>query len=135
MNAKQTLHQANLSKWTARFHDQKSSGLTVKDWCSQNDVSIHAFYYWKGVAKETYVKSLIPDIVPIQVVPAASLPDSQSENSNSNLELYNLRESSEPVHAQLPSPITVSIGDIRIEIGPSSSDDLVSRIIKAVRNA
>ena len=86
MNAKQALRQANLSKWTAIFHDQKASGMTVKAWCSQNDVSIHAFYYWKSIAKETYVKSLIPDIVPIQVATADSIPDTQPENSN--LELY-----------------------------------------------
>ena len=134
MNAKQALHQANLAKWTARFHEQKSSGLTVREWCSQNDVSIHAFYYWKGIAKETYVKSLIPDIVPIQPDTAPALPESRSENSNSDLELYNLRESSDPTPLD-PKPISLSVGDIRIEIGSSSSDELVTRIIKAVRHA
>lgn len=133
MNAKQTLHQANLAKWTALFHDQKSSGLTVKEWCSQNDVSFHAFYYWKGIAKEAYVKSLIPDIVPIPAAPAAPLPITQTGNSNSALKLYNSRESNDPT--QSPSPITVSSGDVRIEIGPSSPDELISRIIKAVRYA
>ena len=37
MNVNQTMHQANLSKWTALFHEQRQSGLTIKDWCSQNN--------------------------------------------------------------------------------------------------
>ena len=55
MNATQTLHQATLAKWTAVFQEQKDSGLTIKEWCSQNDVSIHSFYYWKHIAKEEYL--------------------------------------------------------------------------------
>lgn len=125
MNSKQTLHQANLNLWAGRFHDQKSSGLTVKEWCSQNEVSIHAFYYWKGIAKETYVKSIIPDIVPVQAAPITPVSD-----SNLDLELYNSHESSNP-----SAPVSVSINDIRIEIGLSASDEMILRIIKAVRHA
>lgn len=35
MNVKQKLHQANLAKWTALFHEQASSGLTIKNWCAR----------------------------------------------------------------------------------------------------
>ena len=39
MNSNQTLHQVKLAKWTSLFHEQRESGLAVKDWCSQNAVS------------------------------------------------------------------------------------------------
>jgi len=33
MNVNQTLHQANLSKWSALINEQQSSGLNIKQWC------------------------------------------------------------------------------------------------------
>ena len=67
MNAKQAFRQANLTKWTTIFQEQKSSGLTVKEWCAQNDISHHAFYYWKRLAKEAYAQTVMPEIVPISI--------------------------------------------------------------------
>ena len=63
MNAKQLLHQEKLNKWTAMFHEQHESGLSVKDWCTQNNVSPYAFFYWKRVAKENYMQSPSPSSV------------------------------------------------------------------------
>ena len=65
MNAKQKLHQSNLSLWVSRFKEQKESGLSIKSWCLENNISIYAFNYWKHLAKEEYVDSILPDIVPI----------------------------------------------------------------------
>lgn len=43
MNTKQKLHQLHLNEWTSRFTDQKSSDLTVSQWCEQNNYSIHTY--------------------------------------------------------------------------------------------
>lgn len=137
MNATQTLHQATLAKWTAVFQEQKDSGLTIKEWCSQNDVSLHSFYYWKHIAKEEYLKSVMPEIVPLSIPsdpvpsPVAVIPAPAPE-----LELYNLANSnnSSPSVSD-PVPISISMGDIRIEIGSSAPESLISAIIGALRNA
>ncbi len=73
MNTNQTLRQATLAKWSTIFQEQKSSRLTIKEWCSQMDISIHSFYYWKRIAKEEYLKSVMPEIVPISI-PSDPLP-------------------------------------------------------------
>lgn len=123
MNAKQKLHQANLAKWTALFHEQASSGLTVKNWCAQNNISIHKYNYWKRMVKEMYVDSVLPDIVPIAPVSLPSLPpdlpDYQQTASHDSLN---------------PDRLSIIIGGIRIEIGSSASDEMISGIIKAVRH-
>ena len=127
MKSNQKIHQANLTKWTSLFQEQADSGLTVKEWCSQNSLSIHAFYYWKRIAKEAYVSSIMPDIVPLPVDNLQTvIPD-----SNDKHELYKLRESS----PEKSTPVTISIGDIHIEIGVAASDEMISGIIKAVRHA
>ena len=131
MKAKEKVRKANLTQWSTKFQDQASSGLTVKEWCSQNNVSVYAFYYWKRIAKEAYVDSIIPDIVPVtSSLPAFSetsidtpqqLPDSR--------DLYNFSKSTSH------DTITISVGDTRIEIGSSASDEMILAIVKAVRYA
>ena len=126
MKSNQKIHQANLSKWTSLFQEQADSGLTVKEWCSQNFLSIHAFYYWKRIAKEAYVSSIMPEIVPLPIESLQPIPASDDEH-----ELYKLRESS----PEKSTSVTISIGDIHIEIGVAASDEMISGIIKAVRHA
>ena len=153
MNTNQTFHQANLAKWTAIFQEQKASGLTVKDWCAQNNVSHHAYYYWKRLAKEAYMESVLPEIVPIAMgnplsLPAtddSSLPDTPqlpvgSHNSDSLRDLYNSCNSPDThdtkVSVSTPSEnVTLSVNGIQINIDTSASDDLIFRVLKAVRYA
>ncbi len=129
MNAKQKIHQAGLTKWATLIRDQKESGLSVEKWCSREGVSSHSYYYWKHLLKEEALKSVnLPEIVPL--LPQVTVPvPSVTSPSDLSHELYN---SSDP-HPK--SSVTVSLGDIRIEIGASASDDLISGIIKAVRHA
>ena len=129
MKTKDKIRKARLSQWSTRFQDQAASGMSVKDWCSKNNISIHAYYYWKHIAKEAYVDSIIPDIVPITPplpVVNGNVPVSGSHDSHN---LYNLRELTDS------KTISVSIGDTRIEIGASASDEMILAIIKAVRYA
>ena len=62
MKVNQKLHQAKLAKWVTLLQDQASSGLPVKEWCAQNDVTIHAYYYWKRLAKEAYIHSIMQSV-------------------------------------------------------------------------
>ncbi|MBE5846001.1 MAG: hypothetical protein E7302_17920 [Butyrivibrio sp.] len=140
MNAKQKLHQAKMTKWAALINQQLESGLSIKEWCIQNNQSFHAYNYWKHLIKESMVDSVIPDIVPIisakeitpsspstKVVPTTSLDLRESHISP---DLGNSRNI-----AVNPSPVVISLGDIHIEIGSHASDDVISGIIKAVRHA
>ncbi len=122
MNSNQTLHQAKLAKWTSLFHEQRESGLTVKDWCSQNNVSLYAFFYWKHIAKEAYVQSITPK--------ASSLSSACNDASH---ELYNLRDLRKP--ASLPAnAVTLALPGIRIEFDGSASDEQILQVLKAVRH-
>lgn len=68
MNAKQKLHQIYLQEWTARFADQRVSGLTVRQWYKQNNLSFHTYNYWKPLLKEEVVDQALPDIVPLSLL-------------------------------------------------------------------
>lgn len=134
MNAKQKIHQAKLTEWAALFQEKESSGLTVKAWCNQNNISIHTYNYWKHLLKEQYVDSLLPDIVPI-----SHTPSSQSLlSSKAQCNLLSTRSSCESNDSRElldSSPIRISINNITIEIAASVSDERITRILKAVRYA
>lgn len=133
MNVNQTMHLANLSKWTALFHEQRQSGLTIKDWCSQNNVSVYAFFYWKRIAKETYVQSILPGSVPQpQSDQLSCLPDTTPATEKH--ELYNLSNLRDHPSPTVPAPITISLDNIRITFDADVADERIFQILKAVRH-
>lgn len=72
MNTTKKLPQAKHDQWTVLCKEQSESGLTVRQWCEQNGYTIHTYNYWKHRLKESYVDSVLPDIVPI--IPQAPAP-------------------------------------------------------------
>ena len=127
MNTKQKLHQIKLQEWLERFQNQASSGLTVKDWCLQNDISLHTYNYWKHKLKEEYVQSSLPDIVPLSTTQLSTVSINETIFPS-----YNSLESSDSLNS---NTIYVTYGDIHISIGSTVCDEQILRIIKAVRYA
>ena len=129
MNTKQKIHHAKMAKWAALIKEQSDSGLNVRQWCSQEGYSIHAYNYWKHLLKEEAMKSVsLPEIVPLQqpIIPEQPLPAPLCMQTPNSLDSRNSCISA--------SPLSVSFGDIQINIGPSASDDAIVSIIKAVRH-
>lgn len=152
MNARQKIHQTNLALWTQRIQEQANSGLTIKAWCAETGLSIHRYNYWKHLIKEAYVDQVLPDIIPVPIAPATLAADnSLSTISQSPLtpscELHNSYNScnnsattrSPESHVSCDSYNTIqtliSVGDVRIEVGPHTSDKTLLALIKAVRHA
>ena len=127
MNAKQKLHQIHLQEWTVRFADQKASGLTVRQWCEQNNLFFHTYNYWKHLLKEEVVEQVLPDIVPL-TVPALSDSDSSLETAAPEIRAKRAIRSN-------GSNIKLRINGISIEIDASVSEEFLSKLIRAVCHA
>ena len=123
MNTKQKLHQIHLNEWATRFSDQKSSGLTVRQWCEQNNFTIHTYNYWKHVLKEELASQILPDIVPLAIPePVAQiLQDSAPESCLAN----------RPIRATAK----LTINDISVVFNSDVSEEFLHTILKAVRYA
>lgn len=67
-------HRKNLARWQQLVYDCRNSGMTVRAWCAQNDITEEAYFYrqrkvWKAVRqlKETREASRqadLPAIIP-----------------------------------------------------------------------
>ena len=40
--------QRKLSDWALLIEEQKSSGVTVKQWCSERHIAVSSFYAWQN---------------------------------------------------------------------------------------
>ena len=137
MNNKQKLHQIKLTQWASRFQEQAASGLTVKAWCAENNVTIHTYNYWKHKLKLEYVDSLLPaehDIVALtpDLLQTSSLSQTRPDNTSVFCRLHDSRESHD-LHEH--NTLNITCGDISISVGPAVSDEKLLGILKAVRYA
>ena len=130
MNTKQKIHQMKLQQWASLFQEQASSGLTVKVWCAENNISIHTYNYWKHKLKQEYVESSFceqHDIVPL----TTHITELQNQGNPVSLPLSCQSRDSSEMH----NLISISTGDVLIQASSKVSDEYLLRIIKAVRHA
>ncbi len=57
MSTRSIVNCAKLEAWASRFAEHRASGLTVADWCRQNNISKHSYFYWKRKLKDEAVVS------------------------------------------------------------------------------
>ena len=56
-------NQLLVSKWTALISECRNSGMPVKDWLAQNQVSKDQYYYWNHKLKNLCLDSIQPAFV------------------------------------------------------------------------
>jgi len=45
-------HEILKAQWQKILKDQSGSGLSIREWCRENDISHGKFYYWLRVIRE-----------------------------------------------------------------------------------
>lgn len=52
-----------IQQWTDIIKEKQASGLHTEEFCRQNGLSIHAYYYWNRKIKETLLSETEPSFV------------------------------------------------------------------------
>ena len=95
----------------------------MKQWCEQNNFTIHTYNYWKHALKEEVASQVLPDIVPVSLseiqAQTLSLPASNSCLAN------------RPIRATAK----LTINDVSVEVDSDISEEFLCTILKAVRYA
>jgi hypothetical protein len=58
MTAREAKRQYRLKEWANMIEDRGQSGLTIRAWCSQNEISIRSYYYWLKQVREYAAMSM-----------------------------------------------------------------------------
>ena len=131
MSTKSMLHQAKLNEWASRFADQKASGLSVTEWCEQNNLSQYKYFYWKRQLKEEVIEQALPEIVPL-TMPSVQSPETQAAHNTSEITGATCTSC-----ASFASNFgaRLFINGICIELDSSANEPFIRNLIKAVRHA
>lgn len=136
MKSKQLVHQAFLNEWSSRFADQKASGLTVREWCEQNKLSIHKYNYWKHQLKEEVFSQIVPDIAPLPF-PIESPQQSIAPVQNGTLAIQNSDDrairANRAIRTDLNDAASVDLSINGISV--SVPEDHLSAFVKALCHA
>lgn len=89
-------------EWADKIRQCRESGLTVSEWCKENDINYKTYYYHLRKVRKKICEQ-IP--VPVMTVP---------EESHS---------------------VKISIGDMIAEIPEGISEQMMTSLIRAMRNA
>lgn len=113
--------QLKLQHWATLIKEYNDSGLKLKDWLCENNISKDQYYYWRNQLKETIAKSITPEFVALPTYqPYSTFPVTPS--------------STQPISDSRPVAV-IKVNNISVEISNEISTELISRILKAVAYA
>lgn len=58
--------EVRLQEWSAQIEAQQASGMTVRQWCAENDIKPGTYYYHLRLLREQCIEKM-PAIVPLAV--------------------------------------------------------------------
>ena len=135
MNAKQKLHPAHLTEWAARISEQKASGLTIRQWCEQNNISIYKYNYWKHQLKEQVVDQMLPEIVQLSIPAPLSYQDTSISESPDPHSSIADRTNRANRATYTDSNVRLCIDGVTLELEASVSEDFLRTLVRAVHYA
>lgn len=123
--------QVKFQYWLNIIHECRASGLTNRDWCEQNDISLKSYYYW--IAK---FRKLALEELPRKAY-ASSLPVLANQNlpttpSSAFVEISPVAPDPVPVNNTSPTAI-LKTGSIAIELYDNTSESFLRMLLKELR--
>ena len=109
--------QFNKEKWLNLIRERQSSGLTIKNWCSQNNLPEHTYYYWLRRIRESVCEEYIGDVQSEYKSPVVFAP-------------LQVSESKSPAQAQ----IIIHMQNVNIEVRDGSSLKTLETVLAALKS-
>ena len=107
--------ELRLAQWAGIIKEQKQSGLTVKDWCSQNGITKDAYYYWQQKLRKEVYAAIKPQESIFAPVPNEVMVQQSSVSETVNT-----------------SSITIKKGKVMVEITACSFNQDIITLIREV---
>ena len=99
-------HGNQIALWSERVKACRTSGLTVSQWCKQENIPLSSYYAWQRKLFQTITQA---DAVCFAEVPIV-LPRSEKIMA------------------------TIRVNDLQVELHPSASADFISNLVEALKS-
>lgn len=111
-----------IQQWKAIIQDRNNSNLTVDEYCKQNGLSRHSYFYWLRIIREEALKQPTSSgFVELNLPTDASLETSMITTI--------------PIEKPTPSQLTLFINGITIQVSENTSSALLAKTIGVIKNA
>lgn len=115
METRLTVKTLQYQSWLAMVQQQVKSGLPVRKWCGQNGISPKTFYFRRKRVREELLQAAAPTFAEL------SAPT---------------QEAPAPGHGDgFTTALTITLNGMVIGVGRDTSAELLSDILRVVRNA
>ena len=114
MNVQKISQNVRLQEWMQRIKESQESGLSINEWCRQNDIQTGSYYYWLNKIRNIACEY------------------AQESNETSLVKVAIESQRSEPSNTNVVSNDTVAVlvkNGIRIELTNSISKELLKIIM------
>ena len=126
MNSTKIQHQYSLEKWADIIRQQQASGLTIKQWITENNIRRDAFFYWKRKLKDTVLDTVASSgFVELPVAPIQSR----------DVPVVKLVQPTPPTGGPVETVATMNIGASVINIYGNASQEFLKNLLGAVSHA
>ena len=127
MDVRTMKHAAKLAEWSEKVQACRSSGMTVKEWCEQNQVCTKTYYTWERMYLAEVGKRLaIPDRLPAQTGQLARIePDQLRDEAGNGMVAL-------PVQTTSNVGITLRYGNMSVEMPAGVGIRQVAELMKAL---
>lgn len=120
MDTALTVRTMRRQSWACMIQEQASSGLTVREWCSQNDISTKTFYY-----RRKQVQAMLLD----------SVQESRFEELTPPVSLSPKPKDPDALSMVFSPQLILSVGGIMIGINEKTPRQLLHDTLEILRNA
>lgn len=114
MNEVKLSHDVKMQEWALLIKTCRESGLSVREWCKQNNVSEQTYYYW------------------LKRIRAKIIENSPIQETNNNTQPTFIPIDYTPVKENKISKIIIEKDDIHIEVPVAIHEDLMINIVRAL---
>ena len=114
--AKKLTKQYRLKQWSSIIQERIKSGKRVNEWCTENDISRDAYYYWLRKVKLAATVNTDPEPLQLPKVVQLIPPTPVHEMHNAG------------------TAIILKVNGISLEIQDCASDAIIEKTLRALRN-
>lgn len=120
-----------MQQWTAIVEDRLASGLKIDEYCEKNQLSRNSYFYWLRKIREERATSVLPDNNDLLLA---------SVSTGALVELVPSSKHNDAIpRIEVPDEDAKSFGffvnRISITVGRDISEEMLSKIMRATRNA
>ena len=121
--------QYRYDKWVTIISEHNASGLSIRDWCRQNNVKDTSYYYWLKKIRHSIVESIDQDDRngEVSFAPMLSQPKTNELSHVKNVKNVKANSTAQP-------EVIIKLGEITIEFGNEPSQELILNVLRGLRN-